>query len=412
MSEWKKKMVPKNKLNKSREFLREPQDSFRFVFHPGLFERNNRKESHCIDSDRPISCMAVNQFREEVLVGSTDHAAKKASPRKRLYTKDYGHFDWLSSCLYLHDTPITAGIDGKICIWDRSKSSTIKCQQLVGNQGSISSIKSLAENNIVSAGYDGSLCVWNLSSIDSHSFQKISNPKKALPPLSCFEVTSHGRALTCAKNGIVSIWDCSVGAIDKAVAGKHESAINSVVLLADGPGVYATGGSDGIVAIWDTRKKLGSKSKHRIGCTDQLKPHIIGKKRSSEQIAAQVNVLSVAYHPSSGTSPLPHLLSGGADGGVVLIDPRKSTEPVTKYARENSFPVASLCSPTAITSSACSHALLSGDAKGTVCCHDICTGSLKYAIGSNKGCARFIDAVGKSLIVSGDDGRAIVYPFS
>lgn len=171
----------RNLIIENRGFVREPHVPCGYVFHPGLFERkNHRQQGHCNDKDRPITCMAVNQSKTEVLVGSADHAAytfcaRKAIPRKRLYAKDCGHFDWLTSCLYLRDTPITAGVDGKLCIWERCNGSRspMKCQQLVGNQGSISSIKSFAEKNIVSAGYDGSLCVWNVLSKGSPSFKKI-----------------------------------------------------------------------------------------------------------------------------------------------------------------------------------------------------------------------------------------------
>lgn len=203
-----------------------------------------------------------------------------------------------------------------------------------------------------------------------------------------------------------------MGTIEKAVAGKHESAINSVVLLSDDRSVYATGSSDGVVAIWDTRQNLGSKSRHRIGCTEQFKPHITNNERISKKKTAQVNILSILMHPPSGASPLPCILSGGADGNVVLIDPRKNTEPVTKYLRGNSSSVTSLCAPTVESNNIRSHALFSGDTHGMVCCHDIYTGTLKYELGSNRGCARFIDTVDRSLIVGGDDGRAIVYPFS
>ena len=83
---------------------------------------------------------------------------------RELFNKRYGHTDWVTTCAYLSDGRIVSGsMDKQLCLWDKS---AVKCQNLVGHNGSISKVKVDSSNVAVSAAYDSNLLVWHLDSLE------------------------------------------------------------------------------------------------------------------------------------------------------------------------------------------------------------------------------------------------------
>jgi WD40 repeat protein len=54
---------------------------------------------------------------------------------------------------------LSGGMDKLLCLWD---AKVVKCQNLVGHNGSISKVKVDDQNIAVTSAYDSSLLVWNL----------------------------------------------------------------------------------------------------------------------------------------------------------------------------------------------------------------------------------------------------------
>jgi hypothetical protein len=78
-------------------------------------------------SDRPLLCMSV--FGDLAVVGSADHglievelkgsgrdASAPLRKRRTLYTKQYGHAEWVADVAHLPDGRVlSAGLDSKVC---------------------------------------------------------------------------------------------------------------------------------------------------------------------------------------------------------------------------------------------------------------------------------------------------------
>ena len=77
-------------------------------------------------SDRPLLCMALSLDRNEAAIGGSDHSVytvdlKSGRKARTLYTKKYGHTEWVTDVAYMADGRIlSSGMDSKICVWDRA----------------------------------------------------------------------------------------------------------------------------------------------------------------------------------------------------------------------------------------------------------------------------------------------------
>lgn len=117
--------------------------------------------------DRTILCLDI--LADKVVTGSADHglrvySLKSGKCTRNLYTKNFGHHDWVTSCKFLQDGRVwSAGMDNQLCLWD---SRVLKCQTLTGHNSTISKIEVDESNVGISASYDASLLVWNLDRIE------------------------------------------------------------------------------------------------------------------------------------------------------------------------------------------------------------------------------------------------------
>jgi len=137
-------------------------------------------------SDRPLMCLSVYD-KNEAVVGSSDHALYTFDPstgrrKRKLYTKRHGHREWVTCVTYTSSGEILSGMcvlhsltnspthslthsgamDSKICVWDRK---ALRCDELLGHSGSISTLLSGNNSNIC---VSGSVHIYILSRPLSH----------------------------------------------------------------------------------------------------------------------------------------------------------------------------------------------------------------------------------------------------
>ena len=135
----------------------------------GLFSvKPSAARAACVDiSDRPSLCMDVRDGF--AVVGSSDHALyevdlKKKRVCRKLYSKQYGHGEWVSAVAYLGDgRVISAGLDSKLCLWS---AQGVRCADMRGHVGSISAVAVDSGSRIaLSAGYDKTIRCWDVQRV-------------------------------------------------------------------------------------------------------------------------------------------------------------------------------------------------------------------------------------------------------
>ena len=117
----------------------------------------------------PILCM--DNTKDIVVTGSTDHGLRvynlsDGKQTKQLYTKKYGHSEWVTTVQILPNRKIVSGgMDSNICLWD---ASGVRCQTFTEHTGSISKIVADKKSGVyLSCSYDSSIRVWNESASSS-----------------------------------------------------------------------------------------------------------------------------------------------------------------------------------------------------------------------------------------------------
>lgn len=166
---------------------------------------------------------------------------------------------------------VSAGMDGKLCLWPRGGGSSGEVQ---AHAGSISALKTDGDNRVATSGYGGALRVWDCRS-DGHG---ASAPRlctelsdRALPS-PCMDFAWAGcRLMTGHRDGRVGLYDLQTGALLVGTGGggsgggagrggeaAHRGHVTTVNALAGDnsgglSGCFVTGGQDGFVRIWDHR---------------------------------------------------------------------------------------------------------------------------------------------------------------
>lgn len=96
------------------------------------------------------------------------------------------------------------------------------------------------------------------------------------------------------------------------------------------------------------------------------------------------------------------LVTAGADGTVQILDPRSSFATAATIQLPD-FPY---------SMSAAGGLALVGCGNGTLHFIDVMRGKTIYALGTTGGAVRTIEASSEKLVVSGDDGNAVLYSFA
>ncbi|KAG7394202.1 hypothetical protein PHYBOEH_005541 [Phytophthora boehmeriae] len=352
-------------------------------------------------SAQPLMCMSMSRDESEVVVGSSDHAlyviplsaassskarASSNSRPRTLYTKKFGHTEWVTCVTHLPDRRIVSGgMDSKLCLWD---ATGVKCEDLLGHSGSVSCVLGMNDDMVLSAGYDKMLRLWNVSRRASSRQREHSVIKAGAAPILDVSLLpgSQPSAVCGDRDGGVHLIDLEASKVLRKHANAHRGHATSVLGSQNGAEdsvgcCYFSGGQDGAVKVWDTRQK---------SATHSLELHI--DPRSSK--AGAVGFLR---EPSQDPNVL---ITAGADGVINVLDKRQSYGVLHSFTEHMDF-IYSLH----VRGQLC----FSGAGNGMLHVHDWRNGKLLYGLGANKAAVRAVATSATQLVAAGDDGGAIVY---
>ncbi|KAE9359063.1 hypothetical protein PF008_g2414 [Phytophthora fragariae] len=355
-------------------------------------------ELHAV-SAQPLMSMSLSADESEAVVGSSDHAlyvvplggsvssrASRSSSRLRtLYTKRYGHTEWVTCVTHLPDRRVVSGgMDSKLCLWD---ATGVKCEDLLGHSGSVSCVLAVGDEVALSAGYDKMLRLWNVSRRASSRQREISVIKAGTAPILDVSLLLGGQqAAVCGdRDGGVQLIDLQANKVLRKHANAHRGHATSV-LGSRGDGtdegsVFFSGGQDGAVKVWDSRQKAAAFS---------LELHVDPRNGKS-------GAVGFLREPVGGANTL---ITGGADGVINVLDKRQSYGVVHSFTEHLDF-IYSLH----VRSQLC----FSGAGNGMLHVHDWKQGKLLYGLGANQAAVRAVAASSNQLIAAGDDGGVVVY---
>jgi F-box/WD-40 domain protein 7 len=357
--------------------------------------RNSNRSGRVVDvSDRNVMCMSV--LGEKAVLGSADHGLKELNIRsgqvlRTLYTKRCGHTEWVTTVSHCPDgRVISGGMDSKLCLWNASGAV---CVDLTGHMGSVSRVRTHAHQNYaISSSYDRTLRCWDLRS-KTEAACCTGHDAPILEFIWADAIVASGD-----RSGVVRLWDALRAQYIGKLSG-HKGHITAMMALpescsggganaeAPAPGgtsggsasMIATGAQDGHIRIWDLRQKLN---------TFNMMAHPGGA----------VNEIGVTL----GSSP-PVLVSAGADGRLLVLDPRAGYQPLYEFAGITEDFIYSLLVLDDIA--------YTGDGRGKVTCFDVRGGKQQYVLDAGDNGIRCMGASENTLICAGDDGNAVMFDF-
>ncbi|MEW5302349.1 MAG: hypothetical protein WDW36_005146 [Sanguina aurantia] len=339
-------------------------------------------------SDRPSSCSAADWPRGEVVIGSTDHAlyvidVNTGSKKRTLYTKACGHTEWVTCVAMLpQGQVVSGGMDSRLWLWPCGGT---RGSELTGHSGAVSQVAySACDDVVASCSYDRSVRLWSVGASRGAAAATLSGHDA---PVLEMDIGGDGRIVTGDRSGHVMLWDVSSGSSGWRLKSIHSGHVTSLAWWDAGDGsalggCFVSGGQDGVVRVWDPRD-----------CSNvaQLPLHVNMKGRGA-----------VGDILAGGGAVCGMLVTAGADGTVQILDPRSSFA-TTATIRLPDFPY---------SMSAAGGLALVGCGNGTLHVIDVMRGKTLYALGTTRGAVRTMQASAERLVVSGDDGNAVLYSFA
>lgn len=363
-----------------------PVKEWRSVKH-GEEVQNTCSSGRVVDlSDRNILCMSV--MGEKAVFGSCDHALKEvnvpsARMLRNLFTQRCGHAEWVTSVSHCPDGRIVSGgADSKLCVWNASGAS---CVDMTGHLGSVSRVRVDARGRLaISSAYDRTLGVWDLRS-KRQAAQCFGHNAPVLDFVWWDTVVASGD-----RSGIVKLWDTGTAQTIGTLKG-HKGHITAMLAMppdggeaedgdADGGNpTVLTGAQDGHIRVWDLRQRLNT-------CNLSCHP------------GGAVNDLGATVARAS-----PLVVSTGADGRVLVLEPRCGYAPLHEFSGLTEDFLYSLL--------VLDDVAFVGDGRGRVQCLDLDTGQQQYELNAGENAIRCLGATSASLICAGDDGNALIFDF-
>lgn len=354
-------------------------------------------------SAQPLMCMSMAADGSEVVVGSSDHAlyvvplrssssasqssrgamvSRGGAKPKTLYSKKFGHTEWVTCVTHLPDKRIiSGGMDSKLCLWD---ATGVKCEDLVGHSGSVSLVQCVDDGTVLSAGYDKSIRLWNVGRRASSRERERAFIKVGSAPILDASIFADRLSVVSGdRDGCVHLVDFQQEKVVRKYANAHTGHTTSV-LASDGTvgeRSFLSGGQDGVVRVWDMRQRAAVST---------LELHIDAQSGKSG---------AVGFLRESVEDPNV-VVTGGADGTIKVLDKRSSYGVLHNFAEHMDF-IYSLH----LFGQLC----FSGAGNGMLHVHDWKRGKLLYGLGANQAAVRAIATSATQLVAAGDDGGVITY---
>lgn len=217
---------------------------------------------------------------DSICTGSADHGLRiydlnSGKFRRELFSKQYGHKEWVTTCAYTRDGRIVSGgMDNQICVWAKG---AVRCDTLSGHQASISKVL-VDENNVcLSASYDCVINVWDLDRLDNGAQLKGPHRNAVLDM-----AWRNSLVVSGDKDGVVAFWDLNSGKAFKKVQA-HGGGVASILLYTDNVDTHlicTSGINDGLLNVFDMRNnKPAFSQKIHGGAINQVISDMSGNSR-------------------------------------------------------------------------------------------------------------------------------------
>ncbi|SCU67679.1 WD domain, G-beta repeat, putative [Trypanosoma equiperdum] len=336
----------------------------------------------CFDaSDRNLLCMDVYEKRGLCVVGSADHGLKvfdlaTGAEKRNLYTKKYGHTEWVTCCKFLPDSGkiLSGGMDSKLCLWEAS--GPARCTDLTGHTGSISQVEVCGNNGFaLSSSYDRTLRLWDCGA-GGRCIATFAGHKA---PVMMFSWCGT-QLLSGDRQGTAKMWDVESGECLATMATKRGQIGSLWHTLHTSVGLLsAIGDQGGVLTVMDF-PRTGSRPIFQ----GELHPGgVISSIRSVDET--------------------PYLITAGADKVILTLDPRAGFAVVHNFTDHRDF---------IYSMETFGPLVLSGGGNGWLLVHNVLDGKCCYGLGANGAAVREIRTTSEYLVAAGDDGKAMVYSFN
>lgn len=264
------------------------------------------------EHSRQITSIALSPDGTTLLAASQDKTLKLWNTVSGKLLRTFkGHSDAVLAVAYSPDGGHAAsgGSDRTVILWDVP--SATPSWTFTGHPGAVKAVDFSPNGRyILSGGAEGAIMLW-----DAATGARVRDFQRFPGTINAVAFSPDGQRILTASYGLVQIrlWDVASGAL-LGEYGHHLDGVDSIAFSADGSQILS-GGEDGKVIIWDiASNKLatffkGSKE-------DYIFDYIPGADEGAKTAEGHYGpVLSVTFSPDGR-----HVLSGGADGEVILWD--------------------------------------------------------------------------------------------
>ncbi|XP_038051991.1 U5 small nuclear ribonucleoprotein 40 kDa protein-like [Patiria miniata] len=122
---------------------------------------------------------------------------------------------------------------------------------LTGHGAEIFSAKFHPDGNTLASGsFDRNIFLWSVYG-ECDNYAVLRGHQGAIMEL---QYTTDGQLVSCSTDKLVCLWDTETGARIKKMRG-HTAFVNSVFPARRGPSLIVSGGDDGTIKLWDSRKR-------------------------------------------------------------------------------------------------------------------------------------------------------------
>ncbi|KAL6751655.1 WD40-repeat-containing domain protein [Haematococcus lacustris] len=337
-------------------------------------------------SDRPSLCSAANWGKNEVVVGSSDHAlyvidAEKGTKKRQLYNKSSGHSEWVTAVACTPDGKVVSGgMDSRMWLWPLGTTRGIMME---GHGGPISQLCYDSHTGmVVSASYDKTVRMWQCG---SRGEQRVVLTGHEAPVMELGISTIDGKMITGDRSGHVILWDTTASDVSWRLRGVHTGQVSALAWCdAEDPdlsGFFISGGQDGHVRVWDPREKKNPK---------RIMLHVTKEGKGA--------VTSIC---GGGVAAANKVVTCGADMTLRVLEPRKGFA-LMSTLRLTDYPY---------SMAVAGGLALVGCGDGSLSVVDIRDCKRLYALGAHNGAVRCIEACADRLFTSGDDGKTMLWSF-